>query len=95
MGEVRRGRARTGRRVRARRWGKRALPRSGGTGGAGRPAPGGGALRAAADRRANGVPVNDGTMVELLDLCNYLKLDFASYFPGYAPPAFTGFAGNY
>ena len=34
-------------------------------------------------------------MVELLDLCNYLKLDFASYFPGYAPPAFTGFAGNY
>ena len=52
-------------------------------------------VEAAADRRANGVPVNDGTMVELLDLCNYLKLDFASYFPGYAPPAFTGFAGNY
>ena len=32
------------------------------------------------DRRENGIPVNDGTMVELFDLCNYLKLDFASYF---------------
>jgi LDH2 family malate/lactate/ureidoglycolate dehydrogenase len=53
-------------------------------------------VAAAADRRANGVPVNDGTMVELLDLCNYLKLDFATYFPGYEPPAeFAGFAGNY
>ena len=48
------------------------------------------------DRRANGIPVNDGTMVELLDLCKYLGLEFASYFPGYDPPAeFTGFAGNY
>ena len=53
-------------------------------------------VAAEADRRANGIPVNDGTMVELLDLCNYLKLDFASYFPGYEPPAeFSGFAGNY
>jgi len=51
---------------------------------------------AEADRRANGIPVNDGTMVELLDLCEYLNLDFASYFPGYEPPAeFTGFAENY
>ena len=51
---------------------------------------------AEADRRKNGIPVNDGTMVELLDLCNYLKLDFASYFPNYEPPAeFAGFAGNY
>ena len=53
-------------------------------------------VAAAIDRRENGVPVNDGTMVELLDLCNYLKLDFAQYFPGYEPPAeFAGFAGNY
>ena len=51
---------------------------------------------AEADRRENGIPVNDGTMVELLDLCSYLQLDFASYFPGYEPPAeFAGFAGNY
>ncbi len=48
------------------------------------------------DRRKNGIPVNDGTMVELLDLCNYLKLDFEKYFPGYEPPAeFAGFSGNY
>ena len=51
---------------------------------------------AEADRRANGIPVNDGTMVELADLCAYLKLDFAAYFPGYEPPAaLEGFAGNY
>lgn len=53
-------------------------------------------VAAAADRRKNGVPVNDGTMVELLDLCKYLKLDFEAYFPGYVPPEkFSGFAGNY
>ncbi len=51
---------------------------------------------AEADRRKNGIPVNDGTMIELLDLCEYLKLDFAEYFPGYEPPAeFAGFSGNY
>ncbi|MBR3182132.1 MAG: Ldh family oxidoreductase [Eggerthellaceae bacterium] len=53
-------------------------------------------VAAEADRRKNGIPVNDGTMVELLDLCDYLKLDFGTYFPDYEPPAeFTGFAGNY
>ena len=53
-------------------------------------------VAAAADRRENGIPVNDGTMIELQDLCSYLKLDFASYFPGYEPPTdFAGFAGNY
>ncbi len=53
-------------------------------------------VEAAADRRKNGVPVNDGTMLELLDLCKYLGLDFASYFPGYVPPEKrTGFTGNY
>lgn len=53
-------------------------------------------VAAAEDRRRNGVQVNDGTMVELLDLCRYLKLDFASYFPGYVPPEkLAGFAGNY
>ena len=34
------------------------------------------------DRRENGIPVNDNTMVELANLCEYLKLDFASYFKG-------------
>ena len=51
---------------------------------------------ACAERRERGIPVNDGTMVELADLCSYLGLDFASYFPGYEPPAeLAGFAGNY
>lgn len=51
---------------------------------------------AEADRLENGIPVNDGTMIELQDLCSYLKLDFGAYFPNYEPPTdFTGFAGNY
>ena len=34
----------------------------------------------------DGIPVNDNTMVEVLDLCNYLDMDFASYFGDYHPP---------
>ena len=53
-------------------------------------------VEAECDRRENGIQVNDGTMVELADLCNYLGLDFASYFPGYElPTEFAGFSGNY
>jgi L-2-hydroxycarboxylate dehydrogenase (NAD+) len=32
-----------------------------------------------------GIPVNDNTMLEILDMCNYLKLDFAEYFGEYKP----------
>lgn len=35
------------------------------------------------ERLENGIPVNDNTMLELADLCKYLKLDFNSYFEGY------------
>ncbi len=43
-----------------------------------------------------GVPVNDNTMVEVLDLCNYLGLDFATYFGDYRPPIKEEvFKGNY
>ena len=53
-------------------------------------------VEAERDRRENGIQVNDGTMVELADLCQYLGLDFGSYFPGYTlPEEFKGFAGNY
>ena len=53
-------------------------------------------VEAEQDRRENGIQVNDGTMVELADLCQYLGLDFSSYFPGYELPAeFAGFTGNY
>ncbi len=44
----------------------------------------------------NGVPVNDNTMVEVLDLCNYLNLDFGSYFGAYRPLVKEDvFKGNY
>ena len=53
-------------------------------------------VEAERDRRENGIQVNDGTMVELADLCQYLGLDFGCYFPGYTlPEEFKGFAGNY
>ena len=44
----------------------------------------------------NGIPVNDNTMVEVLDLCNYLGLDFGAYFGDYRPPVKEDvFKGNY
>ena len=46
--------------------------------------------------KAEGIPVLNGTMVEVLDLCNELGLDFASYFGDYKPEApQTMFKGNY
>ena len=46
--------------------------------------------------RQEGIPVNDNTMREVQDLCNYLKLDFASYFGDYLPGSDNKmFAGNY
>lgn len=33
-----------------------------------------------------GIPVNDNTMLEVLDLCNYLNMDFSKYFGDYQPP---------
>ena len=48
------------------------------------------------DRKENGIPVNDNTMVELADLCSYLKLDFGSYLEGYELPKDSKFFnGNY
>lgn len=48
------------------------------------------------ERREHGIPVNDNTMVELANLCNYLKMDFASYFAGYELPKDSRFfEGNY
>ena len=53
-------------------------------------------VEAIADRKANGIPVNDNTMVEVLELCNYLGLDFGSYFGDYRPPVKEEvFKGNY
>lgn len=48
------------------------------------------------ERRENGIPVNDNTMVELANLCAYLKLDFHSYFQDYELPKDSKFfGGNY
>lgn len=53
-------------------------------------------ILAIADRKANGIPVNDNTMVEVLDLCEYLGLDFSTYFGDYLPPVKEKvFRGNY
>lgn len=53
-------------------------------------------VAAVADRMANGIPVNDNTMAEILDLCGYLGLDFSDYFGDYLPPAKEDvFKGNY
>ena len=44
----------------------------------------------------NGIPVNDNTMVEVLDLCNYLGMDFGAYFGDHRPPVKKDvFKGNY
>ena len=46
--------------------------------------------------KAEGIPVLNGTMVEVLELCEALNLDFASYFGDYKPEApQTMFKGNY
>lgn len=43
---------------------------------------------------ADGIPVNENTMLEVLDLCNYLNMDFSSYFGDYLP-AKSDFKGNF
>lgn len=46
--------------------------------------------------REHGIPVNDNTMIEVLDMCNYLKMDFSRYFGDYKPPVdSTSFKGNF
>ena len=48
------------------------------------------------DRMEHGIQVNDNTMAELANLCNYLKLDFSSYFKDYQLQRDSKFfTGNY
>ena len=42
-----------------------------------------------------GIPVNDNTMVEVLELCNYLEMDFSKYFGSYMPQTGGDFKGNF
>lgn len=44
----------------------------------------------------HGIQVNDNTMAELANLCDYLKLDFSSYFKDYQLQRDSKFfTGNY
>jgi LDH2 family malate/lactate/ureidoglycolate dehydrogenase len=53
-------------------------------------------VEAMKDRLENGIPVDENTMVELWDICEYLKLDFAAHFGDYCPQAKKAvFKGNY
>jgi len=42
-------------------------------------------MEAYKDRMENGIPVNENTLIEALDVCEYLGMDFASYFGDYMP----------
>ena len=42
-------------------------------------------ILALAERKANGIPVNENTMVEVFNLCHYLKINPANYFGEYEP----------
>ena len=53
-------------------------------------------IEALEDRMRNGIPVNENTMLELLDLCEYLNMDFSAYFGDYRPQKGTiMFENNY
>ncbi|MBR3978734.1 MAG: Ldh family oxidoreductase [Oscillospiraceae bacterium] len=39
----------------------------------------------------NGIPVNDNTMVEVYEMCQYLNMDFSKYFGDYIPQRSAGF----
>ena len=51
-------------------------------------------IMAEKERRENGIPVNDNTMVELANLCNYLKIDFGAYFKDYELPKDSKFSAE-
>jgi len=40
---------------------------------------------------ANGIPVNDNTMCEVYEMCQYLDMDFSKYFGDYIPEKSEGF----
>ncbi len=53
-------------------------------------------VAAVAEHLKNGLPVNENTMVEIQDMCNYLKMDFSKYFGDYLPhKGGEVFGGNY
>ncbi len=53
-------------------------------------------IEAMASMMEKGIPVNENTMLEILDMCEYLEMDFPAYFGDYRPEKKSGlFQGNY
>lgn len=53
-------------------------------------------VAAVEERMKNGIPADENTMKELLDVCEYLKMDWAAYFGDYRPEKREDmFGGNY
>lgn len=42
-------------------------------------------IEAVAEMMKNGIPVNENTLLEVLDMCEFLKMDFSAYFGEYRP----------
>jgi L-2-hydroxycarboxylate dehydrogenase (NAD+) len=45
--------------------------------------------------KKDGIPINDNTLVEVLEMCEYLDMDFSAYFGDYRPPVSDTFEGSY
>lgn len=53
-------------------------------------------IEAMEEMMKNGIPVNENTMVELLDMCQFLEMNFSVYFGDYYPKKQAGiFENNY
>lgn len=53
-------------------------------------------IEAMEEMMKNGIPVNENTMVELLDMCQFLEMNFSVYFGDYHPQKHAGiFENNY
>ena len=52
-------------------------------------------VEAVAAMMEQGIPVNDNTLIEVLEMCDYLNMDFSAYFGDYRPQKDEGFEGSY
>lgn len=52
-------------------------------------------IEAMTDKMKNGIPINDNTLVEVQEMCDYLSMDFTAYFGDYEPKKADSFEGSY
>ena len=52
-------------------------------------------IEAVARLMEEGIPVNDNTLIEVREMCEYLDMNFADYFGDYKPQETEGFEGSY